>query len=164
MPVIIGSVYVVICLLSVIRYRSQKAQSSPTPGREWPAVTILNPVHGLEKDLDKNLRSACLQDYPTYQVVFAVQDAKDPAIPLLRDLEREFGPQRVSVAIEHRQVGTNGKINNLIGGLIHARHETLVISDSDVYLRPDYLKGIVFPLADAGVGFVCTVFLASSVE
>src|SRR2546425_773322 len=132
MPVIVGSVYVVICLLCVVRYRSQKAQSSPTPGREWPPVTILKPVHGLEKDLDKNLRSACLQDYPTYQVVFAVQDEKDPAIPLLRDLEREFGPQRVSVAIEHRQVGTNGKINNLIGGLIHARHEILVISDSDV--------------------------------
>src|SRR2546428_11145049 len=122
MPVIVVPVDVVTCLLCFIRYRSQKAQFSPTPGREWPPVTILKPVHGLEKDLDKNLRSACLQDYPTYQVVFAVQDEKDPAIPLLRDLEREFSPQRMSGATEHRQVGTNGKINNLIGGLIHQRH------------------------------------------
>ena len=163
-PVIVGSVYGVICLLCVVRYRSQKARSSPTPGREWPPVTILKPVHGLEKDLDKNLRSACLQDYPTYQVVFAVQDEKDPAIPLLKNLELEFGPQRVSVAIEHRQVGTNGKINNLIGGLMHARHEILVISDSDVYLRPDYLKAIVAPLADPDVGFVCTYFMATAAE
>src|SRR2546422_8738818 len=122
MPVIVGSVYVVICLLCVVRYRSREAQSSPTPAGEWPPVTILKPVHGLEKDIDQNLRSACLQDYPTYQVVFAVQDENDPAISLLRDLEREFGPQRVSVAIEHRQVGTNGKINNLIGVLILERH------------------------------------------
>src|SRR3989475_5013307 len=139
MPVVVGSVYVVICLLCVVRYRSQKAQSSPTPGREWPPVTILKPVHGLEKDLDKNLRSACLQDYPTYQVVFAVQDEKDPAIPVLRALEREFGPQRVSVAIEHRQVGTNGKINNLIGGLIHERDRNQEIRDSEVNFRPGYM-------------------------
>src|SRR5438552_14986413 len=162
MPVIVGSVYVVVCLLCVVRYRSLKARSSPTPGREWPPVTILKPVHGLEKDLAKNLRSACLQDYPNYQVVFAVQDEKDPAITLLRSLEREFGPQRVSVAIEPRQVGTNGKINNLIGGLIHARHEILVISDSDVYLRSEYLKGTAFLLADSDVGFVGTCLLAPS--
>ncbi len=161
-PVIFGSVYGVVCLLCVIRYRSLEARSSPTPGREWSPVTILKPVHGLEKDLDKNLRSACLQDYPNYQVVFAVQDENDPAIPLLRNLEREFGPQRVSVAIEHRQVGTNGKINNLIGGLAHARHEILVISDSDVYLRSDYLKAIVAPLDDPDVGFICTFFMATS--
>src|SRR5207244_12524617 len=130
--------------------------------REWPPVTILKPVHGLEKDLDKNLRSACLQDYPTYQVVFAVQDAKDPAIPLLRDLEREFGPQRVSVAIEHRHVGPNGKINNLIGGLIHERHESMVISDSDVSLRRDYLRAIVFRFAVRDVGFVWMFCLATS--
>ena len=163
-PVLVGSVYCIVCLLCVVRFRLLATQFSATPGGQWPPVTILKPVHGLEKDLDKNLRSACLQDYPNYQVVFAVQDEKDPAIPLLRNLEREFGPQRVSVAVEHRQVGTNGKINNLIGGLIHARHEILVISDSDVYLKPDYLKAIVAPLADPDVGFVCTYFMATSAE
>src|SRR2546428_5351846 len=163
-PVLVGSVYCIVCLLCVVRFRLLATQFSATPGGQWPPVTILKPVHGLEKDLDKNLRSACLQDYPTYQVVFAVQDEKDPAIPLLRNLEREFGPQRVSVAIEHRQVGANGKINNLIGGLIHARQEILVISDSDVYLKPDYLKAIVAPLADRDVGFVGTYFMATSAE
>ena len=163
-PVLVGSVYCIVCLLCVVRFRLLATQFSATPGGQWPPVTMLKPVRGLEKDLDQNLRSACLQDYPNYQVVFAVQDEKDPAIPLLRNLEREFGPQRVSVAIEHRQVGTNGKINNLIGGLIHARHEILVISDSDVYLKSDYLKAIVAPLADPDVGFVCTYFMATSAE
>src|SRR3989454_9347829 len=163
-PVLVGSVYCIVCLLCVVRFRLLATQFSATPGGQWPPVTMLKPVHGLEKDLDQNLRSACLQDYPNYQVVFAVQDENDPAIPLLRNLEREFGPQRISVAVEHRQVGTNGKINNLIGGLVHARHEILVISDSDVYLKPDYLKAIVAPLADPDVGFVCTYFMATSAE
>jgi ceramide glucosyltransferase len=117
-------------------------------------------VCGLEKGLRENLRSTCLQDYPTFQVVFSVQRLDDPAIPLLNELQQEFGAKRVSVAIEQCVAGPNGKINNLIGGLKHARHEVLVISDSDVRLRPDYLKTIVAPLADPEVGYVCTLYKA----
>ena len=163
-PVLVGSVYCIVCLLCVVRFRSLAARFSARSVRQWPPVTILKPVHGLEKDLEKNLRSACLQDYPHYQVVFSVQEETDPAIPLLRNLEQKFGPHRVSVAIGRRQAGTNGKINNLIGGLAYARHEVLVISDSDVSLRPDYLKAIVAPLFDPEVGFVCTFFMATSAE
>jgi ceramide glucosyltransferase len=119
-------------------------------------------VHGLEKHLEKNLRSACVQDYPNYQVVFSAQNENDPAIPLLRTLQSEYGSERVTVVIDNRQVGTNGKINNLIGGVAHARHEILVISDSDVHVGPDYLKAIVAPLDDPDVGFVCTFFKAMS--
>jgi len=64
------------------------------------------------------------------------------------------------VAIESAHVGMNGKINNLVGALAHARHDVLVISDSDVLLRPDYLRRIVAPLADARVGAACTFFRA----
>jgi ceramide glucosyltransferase len=127
----------------------------------WPEVTLLKPVYGLEKNLRENLRTACLQDYPRYQVVYSVQRRDDPAIPLLHELAREFGEARVTVAIENVEVGLNGKINNLAGALPHARHEILVVSDSDVRLRPDYLKTIVAPLADPQVGCVCTFFKAS---
>jgi ceramide glucosyltransferase len=123
-------------------------------------VTVLKPVHGLEKDLRENLRSACIQDYPDYQVVLSVQRQDDAAIPLLREIQQEFGAERVTVAVENRRVGANGKINNLVGGLAHARHDILVISDSDISLRPDYLKTIVAPLADDDVGFVCTLYKA----
>ena len=163
-PVLVGSVYCIVCLLCVVRFRTLASHFSATSIGQWPSVTILKPVHGLEKDLEKNLRSACLQDYPHYQVVFSVQEEDDPAIPLLRHLEQEFGTHRVSVAIGRRQIGTNGKVNNLIGGLAHARHEIVVISDSDVYLRPDYLKAIVTPLSDPEVGFVCTFSMATSAE
>jgi ceramide glucosyltransferase len=110
--------------------------------------------------LRENLRTTCLQDYPNFQVVFSVQRLDDPAIPLLKEVQQEFGSDRVTVAIENRRAGTNGKINNLIGALEHARHDILVISDSDVRLRPDYLKTIVAPLGDPDVGFVCTLYKA----
>src|SRR5690242_16155163 len=159
-PVVCGSVYALLCMWTVFRFRSTAHPMAVSPFAEWPPVTILKPVCGLEKDLGKNLRSACIQEYPIFQVVFSVQRPDDPAIPLLKDIQREFGVERVTVAIEAYDAGPNGKINNLIGGLKHARHEVLVISDSDVQLRPDYLKTIVAPLADPHVGYVCTLYKA----
>jgi ceramide glucosyltransferase len=121
----------------------------------------LKPVFGVEKNLKESLRSACMQDYPEYQVVFAVQDPQDPVVPLLEEIEEEFGSERVSIAIENRQAGPNGKINNLLGALPHARYDILVINDSDVRLNPYYLKAIVPPLLDTGVGCACTLYRAT---
>jgi ceramide glucosyltransferase len=148
----------------MIRLRTRKRKAAKDTFASWPPVTVLKPVHGLEKNLRENLRSACIQDYPDYQLVLSVQRLDDPAIPLLKEIETEFGSARVTVAIENCKTGTNGKINNLIGGLKHARHDILVISDSDVLLRPDYLKTIVAPLADPETGFVCTFYKAARAD
>jgi ceramide glucosyltransferase len=138
-----------------------RARSRRLPRGEFcPPVSLLKPVYGLEKDLYENLRSACLQDYPDYQVVFSVQRRDDPAIPLLQRLQHEFGAERVTVVIDAVEVGLNGKINNLSGAMPHARHDVLVISDSDVRLRPDYLRAIVAPLADPRVGATTALFRA----
>ena len=163
-PAIGGSVYAVLCILAVIRLRMRPAVLPQRSREQWPPVTVLKPVHGLEKNQRENLRSCCLQDYPEFQVVFSVQDKEDAAIPLLKELQQEFGAEQVTVAIENFRTGSNGKINNMIGGLRHARHDILVISDSDVFLRPDYLKTIVAPLSDPGVGCSCTLYKAAGAE
>ena len=158
-PALGGSVFAILCVWAVFRLR-RAIRPRPFSG-PWTPVTILKPVHGLEKNQRENLRSSCLQDYPEFQVVFSVQDAKDPVLPLLEGLQREFGTERATVAVESCRAGTNGKINNLIGGLRHARYDLLVISDSDVRLEPDYLKSIVAPLSDPGVGCACTFYKAA---
>jgi ceramide glucosyltransferase len=160
-PIIGGSVYVVLCMLAIFYFHRQSARPSRNSLPEWPTVTILKPVCGVEKNQGDNLRSACTQDYPEFQVVFSVQDQNDPAVPLLRNIQHEFGPERVSVVIEDIRAGPNGKINNLLGALPHARYDIMVISDSDVHLRPDYLKAIVSPLADPGIGGACTLYRAA---
>jgi ceramide glucosyltransferase len=161
LPALGGSVYAVLCLVAALAF-SRRVVAAPQadPARAWPAVTVLKPVHGLEKDLAANLRTACTQDYPDYQVVLSVQRAGDPAIPLLHEIEREFGPQRVSVVVAESEPVFNGKVQNLLIGLRAARHDVLVISDSDVRLAPDYLRAIVAPLADPAVGCVCTLYRA----
>ena len=168
-PVLGGSVYAILCLWAVIRFRYEaRAHKALKAGSQsfadWPPVTILKPVCGIEKHQRENLRSACVQDYPEYQVVFSVQDAEDSALPILYELQKEFGADRVTVAVENFRAGTNGKINNMIGGLRHARHDALVISDSDVLLTPDYLKTIVAPLGKNDVGCVCTFYKAAGAD
>jgi ceramide glucosyltransferase len=157
-PVAAGSVFLLLCVFTLRRFcRSRRRSFSPDTFSPWPPVTILKPVCGFEKNLRENLRSACIQDYPDFQVVFSVQDSDDPALPVLGDLRKEF-PERVSVVIEKKTAGPNGKVNNLLGALTRARHGFLVISDSDVRLRPDYLKAMIAPLADPDAAFVCTPY------
>lgn len=161
LPILGGTVFSLLSLLAVIRFRRRENVTATAP---FPRVSILKPVHGLEKNLRQNLRSACLQDYPTFEVVFSVQRKDDPALEILRAIAREFGPQRVQVIVEEKKPGSNGKINNMAGGLPHARYEVIVISDSDVKLPPDYLQAIVKPLANPAIGFVCTPFKAVHAE
>jgi ceramide glucosyltransferase len=163
-PTIAGSIYLILCLLAVLRFRTQPNCSPEYSFSQWPPVTILKPVRGLEKNQEHNLRSACLQDYPEFQVVFSIQDPDDPVLPMLKRIEQEFGSKRVSVVIGNCQVGPNGKINNLLGALPHAHYDILVISDSDVYLKHDYLKAIIAPLADPNVGCVCTLYKATCAD
>ncbi len=157
-PVFGGSIYALLKMGTVLRFFRHRQSMSDGQEPYQPPVTLLKPVRGLEKDLKHNLRSACLQDYPTYQVVYSVQDPHDPALPILHELQDEFGSELVSVVISDVQRGSNGKVNNLLGALNHARYETLVISDSDTTLGPNYLTTIIAPLRDPKVGYVCTLF------
>jgi len=159
-PAVAGSVFSLLCLGAAFYWVRGRPRPEAPAGFPWPGVSILKPVRGLEKGLEENLRSACVLDYPEYQVVLSVQSLDDPALPVLRKLEREFGPERVTVAVTDSEPVVNGKIQNLLGGLKAARHEILLISDSDVRLRPDYLKTIVAPLDDPDIGFVCTLYRA----
>ncbi len=157
-PVIGGSVYALLRVGPVLWFFRKDHPVAADLKAAQPPVTILKPVRGLEKDLKNSLRSACLQDYPEYQVVYSVQDSNDPALPLLHEIQAEFGAERVSVVVSTCETGSNGKVNNLLGALSAARHEILVISDSDTRLRRDYLTTIVAPLSDPEVGCVCTLF------
>lgn len=160
LPVFGGCIYAVLCAVAVQIFRRRRAVPPELRAGDGfcPPVSILKPVHGLEKNLAANLRSACTQDYPDYQVVFSVQRLDDPALPLLRELEREFGSARVSAVAAESVPVVNGKIQNLINAVGAARHDYIVISDSDVLLTPDYLRTMMAPLSDPQVGYVCSLY------
>lgn len=122
-------------------------------GRFTPPVSILKPVKGLDAEAYENFASFCRQDYPAFELLFGVSDASDPVVTEVRRLQREFPdiPIRLIVVSEF---GLNPKSSILHELSLEARHEVLVISDSDIRVTPDYLRRVVAPLRDPQIGLV----------
>src|ERR1700733_7596597 len=123
-----------------------------------PPVTLLKPLCGAEPELYENLRSFCLQDYPIYQIVFGAQDAADPALAIARQLARAFPALPIDVVIDDSLHGSNRKISNLINMLRHARHDILIVADSDARVGRNYLRAVSSPLLNRTVGMVTCIY------
>jgi len=140
--------------LAVRRFSRQ----NPVLPAARPAVTVLKPLHGDEPLLEEALASYCAQDYPEFQIVFGVQNAADPALHVLRRLRARFPGVDMAVVVDPTPHGANRKVANLINMLPDAKHDVLVIADSDIHAAPDYLDSLVRSLADPGVGLVTTLY------
>ena len=123
-----------------------------------PAVTIYKPLKGLDEGLEDNLRSFFRLEYPAYQLLFCVADGDDPAIPLVQGLIREFPDRDARLIVGCPVFGLNPKVESLSAMERHRKYETILISDSNVRVRPDYLRETACYLADPGVGLVTNLF------
>jgi ceramide glucosyltransferase len=125
---------------------------------ESPPVSVLKPLCGEDAGLYANLASFCRQDHPHWQIVFGVQDADDPAIAVVRRLMAEFPDADLELVVESRRRGDNLKIANLQNMLPAARHDVIVIADSDMRVSPDYLSVVTAPLLDRASGLVTCLY------
>ena len=122
-----------------------------------PPVSILKPLCGLDRNTYENLASFCRQDYPTYQIIFGIQDSSDPVVTVAKQLMRDFPAIDIDLVVSDRTIGANRKISNLANALTAAKYDTLLIADSDIQVGADYLMQVVQPLRKKTVGVVtCT--------
>ncbi len=144
-------------------FRQRRPEDCPSDG--WsPGVTILKPLKGLDRDLYENLRTFCRQAYPRFQIVCGVASASDPAAAVVRRLQREFRDLDIALVIDGRIHGTNYKVSNLINMMAEAKHEVIVLSDSDIRVPPDYLARVVAPLRDESIGLVSCLYRAVAAD
>jgi ceramide glucosyltransferase len=136
--------------------RGRRRLDGPGP---LPAVTVLKPLKGPGIDLYANLASFCRQVYPSYQIVFGVEDPNDPAVAVVQQIRRDFPARDIALSVGNA-AGTNRKVANLRHMMRYARHDILVLSDSDIRVRPDYLRAIVAPLDDPAVGLSTCLYRA----
>jgi ceramide glucosyltransferase len=128
----------------------------PKPARkpEFAPVSLLKPVRGVDFASEENFRSFCRQNYPEYEILFAVNDESEPALPLIRELICTHPERQIRVLVGAEAIGSNRKVNKLVRLVREARHEILVLTDGDVGVGPNFLQEVVAPLSDARVGAV----------
>src|SRR5579863_5302188 len=152
-------VYYLISLFSSWQYFRRNPAGKGVHPDFAPPVSNLKPVRGLDPDAYENFASFCRQDYPDYEVLFCVGEEDDPVIPILQKLQRDFPERRIRVLFGSGGRGSNDKVVKLARLVSEAQHEVVVISDSDVRARPDYLRTVVAPLVDPKVGAVTCFYV-----
>jgi ceramide glucosyltransferase len=137
--------YAVLSVIAAIRYLA--AARPPAPAAPEP-ISVLKPLAGLDEGLEQNLRTFFTQDYPQFEIVFAVREASDPCVPLVRRLAEEYPQVPSQLLVVGEPPYPHAKVYSLARMLAEARHDLVVMSDSDIRVGPDLLRVIADEFAD----------------
>jgi ceramide glucosyltransferase len=125
-------------LIAIARLRVNE-QQKPLP-RQFPPVSLVRPLCGLDNYAADTLNSTFALDYPRYEILFCVANAKDPVVPLVEALMAAHPRVNAKLLIGDERISGNPKLNNVVKAWRQAAHEWIVIADSNVLMPPDYVQ------------------------
>lgn len=175
---VIRDVFLLMTAAPLVYYVAVLVAASRFSRRAWflpenfcPPVSILKPIRGLDREAYENFASFCRQDYPEFEVLFCVTDRDEPAIPIIEKIIRDFPHRSIRLLVGSEPLGVSDKVNKLCRLVNEARHEIILISDSDVRVPAGFFRKIVAPLNQADVGGVTCLYrgitdgtIASNIE
>ena len=138
-------------LITLLAHAAVYVALSPRRPADLPAppITVLKPVKGEEPGLYENLAAIARQDYPEFEILVGAEDARDPALDVARQVREDFPGVRISVHAGARPLGLNPKVNLLSALFDRARHDTVLISDSNVRVAPGYTPAMTAAVSNA---------------
>ena len=149
-------VYYMLATVAALRFfRRERARKLPN---YTPPVSLLKPVRGLDFGTYENFASFCRLDYPEYEILFAVNDECDPAMPVIEQVMAEFPGRRIRLLVGAEDLGANRKVNKLARLAKEAQNDVLVLTDGDVRVGSNFLREVVAPLADEKTGAVTSFY------
>ncbi len=152
---IIGCVFTLALSACVLSFSTD----DPIEPSAQPPVTVLKPLHDAEPGLRGRLAAFCRQDYAgPVQVLCGTQDRNSRAVAVVGAMDSGSPGTTIELIVEPRSHGVNRKVSNLINMMPRACHDTLVLSDSDIVVRPDYLRIITALLTPSDVGAVTCLY------
>lgn len=152
---IVGCVFTMIETVFVLGFGGGSLRRPDTE----PPVSVLKPLHGCEPDLVARLAQFCDQDYGApVQVVLGARQEDDDALGAAQAVKDVRPQTTIELAVDGRARGSNRKVSNLINMLLLSRYDILVLSDSDIVVRRDYLRNIAALLASPRVGAVTCLY------
>jgi len=135
-------------VIAALRYLAVR----PPELRSAEPISILKPLSGLDADLESNLRTFFEQDYPAFEILFAVREPDDPAVAIVEKLRREYPNVTSRLLITGEPPYPNAKVFSLDRMLHASAHDLLVMSDSDIRVTPTLLQTISAEFQDAKLG------------
>jgi len=160
--IVSSAVFLVLVLIATVRFKNNSEKfrrlGLSSPAKQFPAVTIFKPVHGMEARLEENLESFFQQDYPDFEIIIGARSPDDPAIVLAEKLRQRYPQVKSRIVTSGPPLWPNAKVYTLDRMIALSRNDYFVISDSDVRVGPDFLRNVIPPLFDRKLGLVSCLY------
>lgn len=151
-----STIYYWLTWLACRRFHLRKPDEAPPDFP--PPVSLIIPLKGADPHLERSLSRFCAQDYPSYQIIFALESRDDPAFGVAREVASRFPQADAAIVVCADRIGLNPKENNHANAYARAKYDWIVLADGDVVAAPDYLRRVTAPLHDPGVGLVTCLY------
>lgn len=156
-----GLAFYLLAINSVRKLRARRdgLASNPIPAPpDFPAISLLKPLCGADPELASHLESFFRQNYPTFEILFAVRHESDPAVAIARDLMNRYPQIPAQILFTGEPPYANAKVYSLEKMAEVAQHPLLVITDSDASVHPAYLQDMAHCFAAPEVGAVTNLY------
>lgn len=141
-------VYSLLSIVAAWRYLS----GHPPAGGALEPISVLKPLAGLDDGLEENLRTFFTQDYPAVEILFAVREASDPAVAVVKKLQQEYPEVPSRLIVTGEPPYPNAKVFSLDTMLSAAANDLVVMSDSDIRAPGNLLRTLAAEFRDPRVG------------
>ena len=145
----------------VAAWRLAPKGTSPPVLADRPAATIVVPMCGIEQFTGETLERAFALDWPDYELIFGIASAGDPVVPLVRKAIAAHPERAARLIVGDERASANPKLNNCVKGWRAARHDWVVLADSNVLMPPQYLHHLFAAWRADETGLVCSTPLGS---
>src|SRR6476646_4425727 len=125
-----------------------------SPAKQFPAVTICKPVHGMEARLEENLEGFFRQDYPDFEIILGAREANDAGLQLAENIRQRYPHIKSQIVVSGPPTWPNAKVFSLSKMIPLSTNDYFVTSDSDVRVSPDFLRNVIPSLLDPKIGLV----------
>lgn len=146
--------YCFLTIIAALRFRSVSLAASREP------VSVLKPLSGADHDLEENLCSFFEQDYAEFELIFAARTEGDAAIPVVRKLQAEHPGVAARLIVTGEPPYANAKVFSIDRMLAEARHDLLVMSDSDIRVDRGFLASIAAEFRDPAIALATCPYRA----
>jgi ceramide glucosyltransferase len=134
----VTAVHVASIGIAVLRLRRSSVVAPLS--RQYPPISLVRPLCGIDNYAAETLRSTFELDYPRYEILFCVASAKDPVVPLVEDLIAKHAGASARLLVGDERMSANPKLNNVLKGWRAATHQWIIIADSNVLMPRDYIQ------------------------